>query len=416
MKTRTLVYVLAIFIFGISTQYGIAEDFDWPHWRGPNGDGISMETDWDPEALGGDPKILWNVNIGIGHSNVAIKDNRLYLMGRRGSEEVVYCLNAQTGEEIWSNSLTESFEDPNTTPTIDGKYVYTLSGTGILYCLKAKNGKVRWKKDLISEYDVVKPRYGFGGSPVIEGDLVILNLNLSGIAFEKNNGKKVWISEKYHPSNICPQGKNMASYATPVIFDWEGKRCALMYHCTGLYSVDVQTGKQLWYFEFMALGAKASDPIIFENKVFISTGYALARCVLIEITGNEPKALWENENMRNEFSSCVYVDGYLYGSDGDAGGLCPLRCIEVKTGDVMWEKKMRMVSIIVADGKLIMLEEEGTLHIAEVTPSSYQEISSCDVLEGERTLRKFWTPPVLCNSKIYCRNYAFDLVCIDVSK
>jgi outer membrane protein assembly factor BamB len=309
MKARMLVCVIVIFVFGISTQCVIADDFDWPRWRGPNGDGISMETDWNPNALTGEPKILWKVDLGWGHSNVAIKNNRLYTIGMKG----VYCLNPETGEEIWLRPLEDSYRETYTTPTIEGKYLYTLSSEGVLYCLKSKNGKVRWETDLISEYDVVIPQNGFGGSPIIEGDLVILNLNLSGIALDKNTGKKVWISEKYHPSNVCPQGKNMASYATPVIFDWEGKRCALMYHCTGLYSVDVQTGEQLWYFEFMALGAKAADPIFFENKVFISTGYIFARCVLIEITGNKPKEVWENENMRNEFSSCVFIDGYLYG-------------------------------------------------------------------------------------------------------
>jgi hypothetical protein len=82
----------------------------------------------------------------------------------------------------------------------------------------------------------------------------------------------------------------------------------------------------------------------------------------------------------------------------------------------MWEEKMRPASLISTDGKLIILEENGTLRIAEATPSSYQEIASCDILEGERTVRKFWTPPVLCNGKIYCRNYNGELVCIDVSK
>jgi len=88
----------------------------------------------------------------------------------------------------------------------------------------------------------------------------------------------------------------------------------------------------------------------------------------------------------------------------------------VASGDVVWEKEMKMASLISADGKLIMLEEDGTLHIAEATPSAYKEISSCDVLEGERKGRLFYTPPVLCNGKIYCRNYAGDLICIDISK
>jgi hypothetical protein len=392
------------------------EEFDWSRWRGPNGDGISWETDWDPNALAGGPKILWKVNVGTGHSNFAIKDNRLYTMGRTERKAVMYCLNAYTGEEIWRRTFEQSFAEPNTTPTIDGKYVYALSSKGILYCLKSKNGKVRWETDLTAEYDVVEPTYGFGGSPVIEGDLVILNLNLSGIAFNKDNGEKVWISEKYHPSNVCPQGKNIASYATPVLFDCEGTRCALMYHCTGLYSVDVQTGQRLWYFEFMAIGAKAADPVFCENKIFISTGYIQARCVLIEITENEPKALWQNGNMRNEFSACVFIDGYLYGSDGDHGRSCPFRCIDVKTGEVLWEKQMKMASLTAVDGKLIILEEDGTLHIAEATPSSYIEISSCDVLAGEQAPRLFYTPPVLCNGNIYCRSGYGDLVCIDAGK
>jgi hypothetical protein len=84
----------------------------------------------------------------------------------------------------------------------------------------------------------------------------------------------------------------------------------------------------------------------------------------------------------------------------------------------MWVQELNGVpiSLMAADGKLIILEADGTLRIAEATPTGYKEISSGDVLEGERKLRQFWTPPVLCNGKIYCRNFAGDLVCIDVSK
>ena len=411
-QIRTLVCIVVICLIVISAVLANADDYDWPRWRGPNGDGISMETDWDPEALARGPKIIWKVNVGMGHSNFAIKENRLYTIGIKG----VYCLNAETGEEIWRRPLEDSFRDTYTTPTVEGKYLYALSSEGVLYCLKVKNGKVRWERDLISEYDVLVPFYGISGSPVIEDDLVILNLNLSGIALNKNKGEMVWVSEKYHPSMICHQSKDLSGYATPVLYEGKGKRCALMYHCTGLFSVDVHTGKQQWFFEFMNHGANASDPILFSNQVFLSTGWAYARCTLVEITGNQPKEVWQNKNMRNEFSSCVYIDGYLYGSDGDHGTRARLRCIDVASGDVVWEKEMKMASLISADGKLIVLEEDGTLHIAEATPSAYKEISSCDVLEGERKGRLFYTPPVLCKGKIYCRNYAGDLICIDISK
>lgn len=414
MKTRTFI-VLFTLIFVTCAFHGIAEDFDWPRWRGPNGDGISMETDWNPEALDGGPKILWEADVGVSYSNVAIMKNRLYTMGigDNWKENAVSCLNAVNGELIWQYTFETSHSSqwPHSTPTIDGKYVYALSKDGLLLCIKAKNGKLRWMKNLVEEYKTEEIPYGYTGSPVIEGDRIILNVNTAGIAVDKETGDLIWASS-IHTDRICPDGY----HATPVIYDYKGKRCALFFSGTGVYSAEVETGKQLWYFEFIAYGEQAADPIPFEQKVFLSVGYARARCALLEITGNEPQVVWENENMRNKFSSSIYIDGYLYGSDGDEGKVGSLRCIDVKTGDVMWEKEMWMSSLAAADGKLIILEEEGKLHIAEATPSAYQEISSCDVFEGEEKFRQFWTPPVLCNGKIYCRNFKGELMCIDVSK
>ena len=114
------------------------------------------------------------------------------------------------------------------------------------------------------------------------------------------------------------------------------------------------------------------------------------------------------------------IDGYIYGVDG---GLYPrhrasLQCLDVKTGELMWEEKLngKPISLMAANGKLIVLDEEGMLFIAEATPASYKEISSGDVFGGENKFRQFWTPPVLNNGKIYCRNFYGDLVSIDVSK
>jgi len=223
MKSRTLIIFLFVFLFGIYAVHGNADDLDWPCWRGPNGDGISNETNCDPEALAEGPKILWKVDVGMGHSNVAIKDNRLYIMGIN----TVYCLNAETGEEIWRHSFEGRYREPQPTPTIDGKYVYALSSTGILLCLKVKNGKLRWKKDLVSEYDVVGPEFGFAGSPVIEGDLIILTANTSGIALNKKTGEMVWGSDK-PPEKLGLYSSNGIHYATPVIHDYEGKRYAVI--------------------------------------------------------------------------------------------------------------------------------------------------------------------------------------------
>jgi outer membrane protein assembly factor BamB len=114
------------------------------------------------------------------------------------------------------------------------------------------------------------------------------------------------------------------------------------------------------------------------------------------------------------------IDGYIYGCHGGPDyGFASLICLDVETGEVMWEEdlnKQKAVSLMAADGKLIVLESDGTLHIVAATPSVYNEISSCDILEDEKTFRQFWTSPVLYKGKIYCKNFSGDLICVDVSK
>jgi outer membrane protein assembly factor BamB len=175
MKTKTLILILSIWLFGTSFTYGIADDFEWPRWRGPDRNGIYRETDWYPEALAGGPEVLWHVNIGMGNSNVAIRDGRLYSMGATKEGESVLCLDALTGEEIWRYNYNEPLRYPQATPTIEGKYIYALSYEGVVLCLKAKNGKLKWKRDLVEDFGALKPDYGYASSPAVEGDLIVIN-------------------------------------------------------------------------------------------------------------------------------------------------------------------------------------------------------------------------------------------------
>jgi outer membrane protein assembly factor BamB len=288
-------------------------------------------------------------------------------------------------------------------------------------CLEAETGKLRWKKDLVSEYDVVKPYFGFGGSPVIEGDLIILTANTSGIALNKKTGEMVWGSDK-PPEGLGLYPSTGPHYATPVLYDYEGKRYAVITSYVGVHSVDVETGKVLWLYKWEPFrNIHVSDPLVFDNKVFIAQ-YKSRGSILLDIAGVEPKVKWKNLNMSSDNSSPIMIDGYIYGVEGGAEvHNASLRCLDVEPGEVMWEEDLKYpkaisVTLMAADGKLIILEDDGTLRIIEATPSAYKEISSGDVLEGEKKLRKFWTPPVLYKGKIYVRNYAGDLVCIDVSK
>ena len=142
------------------TSCGTKEaEYDWPCWRGPNGDGISLDTDWDPEALSGSAKILWKTNIGIGYSNVAIEDGLLYTMGSESRTTSVICLNAQTGKEVWRYAIGPGLESQSI-PAVDGARVYGLDNRGALVCLKAKNGKVIWKTHLKDDLNARKTSTG----------------------------------------------------------------------------------------------------------------------------------------------------------------------------------------------------------------------------------------------------------------
>ena len=128
--SKTVLTVFLLLVVLIRVLAGGAEEEDWPCWRGPNGDGVSRETDWNPEALSAGARVLWTTDIGRGYSNIAIKNDLLFTMGSLEGIDHVLCLNAETGEEIWRHSLEMfSFFGPQATPGI-GRYQRLRIGHG----------------------------------------------------------------------------------------------------------------------------------------------------------------------------------------------------------------------------------------------------------------------------------------------
>ena len=391
------------------------DETGWPRLRGPNGNGVSMETDWDPEALDKGPKLLWSADIGIGHSNVAIMDDRLYTMGFGKGETSALCLDSNTGEEKWRTGL-ETSDEVNSTPTIDGSSLYCLNLKGVLFCLNTRNGKIRWKQDLVKDLKTDNIPYGFNTSPLVVDDLLILNINTAGLALNKKTGKVVWASEAHEKlSRVNGQGY----HATPVLYDYQSEKRLLLFGATGLLTLEPSTGQRLSYYEWYEPNtATCADPEPFDDKVFLRGNNILNSSLLLDISGNEPKPLWENQSMCNDVGTCVRMDRYIYGSDGFQRRLF-LRCIDFFTGELMWEQEMHLggnVAVSAAGDKLLVLEDDGNLHIAEASPEAYTEISSCQLPSTIMGNHKWWTPPVLYRNRIYCRNYTGDLVCIDMSK
>ena len=174
--------------------------------------------------------------------------------------------------------------------------------------------------------------------------------------------------------------------------------------------MNIKTGKPLWSLRWLTrYGVNAADPVLSGDQVFLSSGYNKG-CTLLQLGDGAPKEIWRNKNMRNQFNSSVLLDGFLYGIDGDTTGTATLRCVELKTGKVRWSQEgVGSGSLMAADGKLIVLSERGELMVGPASPKGFTPSAQAKVLDG-----KCWTVPVLANGRIYCRNAAGDLVCVDV--
>lgn len=410
LRRTTMWYLLsaalafAVCVIGISSQ-GTAEAADWPNWRGPNHNGISDETGWTAAWPKDGPKLLWKASLGTGFSSIAVSSGRLYSMGNINDNDIIYCLDANTGKELWRHSYPSPIDaklyegGPNATPTVDGNRVYTLSKRGKVFCLDAETGNVVWNRDLQEDFGIKPPNWGLAGSPFILDNIVVLNAGTWGIALDKATGSLIW-----------QNGKDPAGYATVVPYTMGDRKCLAMFGAEAAAGLIAKTGQKLWELPWKtSYDLNAADPIISGNTVFISSGYNKG-CALLKIRNDNVTQLWHNKNMRNQCSSSVLWNGYIYGFDGQVGGSGVLTCINYETAEVKWTKTgMGTGSLMLADGKLIILAERGKLVIAEASPDGFKQLSDAQILQG-----KCWTVPVLANDRIYARNAVGDLVCVDV--
>lgn len=409
MRYISIFLSIVVLLFFITKE---VQCMDWARWRGPYGNGITTESNWNPLSLKDGAKVIWKIDIGQGYSSVSVNGHYLYTMGNKKKKDIIYCLNIKDGSEVWSYSYPckpGSYPGPRATPIIDGAFIYTLSREGRLLALDAKSGKIKWEKDIISELDAKNIKWGFASSPSIDGDLLVINAGTHGIAFDKNTSSLKWSSV----GKLWSIKSGKGSYATPVFYNNNNKRCVAIFGQEALYAVDIKKGSKLWEYEWITkYDVNAADPLISGDKIFISSGYGKG-CALIDISKKEPKTIWKNKNMRNHFGSCVLINDYIYGIDGNAGK-GRLRCLDFKTGKLLWSEDLGFGSLIAVNETLIILNESGELFVVKATPASFQKIAQCTAIDDLNGV--CWTAPVLSNGRIYCRGSGGELVCIDVSK
>lgn len=395
-----------------------AQAEDWPRWRGPDLNGISTEKGlalaWDDE-----PEQLWTAQIGSGYSSVSVAGGRLFAFGlekgekkglfkKGGGGEVLRCLDAATGKTIWiSKSYASTFKpkyyDGGTsgTPTVDGEIVYLLRQTGELSAMGVADGKAIWQRDLAKDLNLKIATWGLTGAPLVEGGLLIVNAGEHGCAFDKKTGKTVWKSGGAH------------GYATPIPFEADGVRLVALFTGKALHAVDPASGKPAWSHPWETkYEVNAADPVLLGGgRIFVSSGYGRGAAVL-KVTAKGAETVWENKNISTQFNPAVFIGGYLYGIDGNStsGAKGELKCIDPKDGSVKWSQRTGFGGLSAAGDTLIILNDRGELITAKATPDGFRELARAQPIG-----KKCWTTPTLAGGKLYIRNQAGTLVCLDVS-
>ena len=382
-----------------------AEQGDWPQWRGPNRDGISDETgilkSWPKDGL----KVLWRVPIGDGYSGISISQGRLYTMEAEDEGEFVTCLEASSGKEVWRFRTDAKFyndrgDGPRSAPTVDGNQVFALGASGKLYALDAETGEKLWGHDFVEEFGSGIPGWGFSSSPIVEGNLVLVEAGgkdgKSIVAFDKKSGDVQWTTHT-----------DEAGYSSPIAITFNGIRQIIFLTPNNLVSVSPTDGQIYWKYHWPE-GINIATPVFIKpDKIFVSCSYDKGS-VLVKIDADGDKfgveEVWKSKVMKNHFNSSVLQGEYLYGFDNAI-----LKCIKADTGEEQWKHRgFGKGSLLLADGHLIILGEKGKLGLVEATPKEYEEKANFQLFK-----ELCWTVPTLVDGKLYVRHQK-EMVCLDI--
>ncbi len=380
---------------------------DWPLYRGPTGDGISTErirTNWTAEP----PRLLWRTPLTNGLSSVTVSGGRVFTQVRTGSmsdgTEHCLALDAATGQILWTRAVdTARYPDggvggddgPRSTPVVRDGRVYVLGSYLQLHCLDAATGEPVWSRDLRTEFGGNVIPWQNAASPLIEGDLVLVNLNAGAqrlAAFRLSDGRLVW---RRH--------NDAMTHATPLAATIAGVRQVIFLTQGGLVAVNPADGALLWRFAPLPYSTSiAANPVVESNVVFYSGAYNMgsaAARILASGGGLSPQQLMGRRSSRMiHWSTPVVVGGHVYGLFGQTSG--QLRCLDLaNNGEYTWQgPQFGTGATLLVDGKILVAAEDGQIVLVEPDPAQYREITRFRATNG-----RIWNSPALSDGVLYVR-------------
>lgn len=437
MKTRSALLLLGLLCLTVPLWAA-----DWPQWRGPQRDAVSMEkgllSSWPKDG----PPLLWTFEkTGLGLSSPAVVGNKLYTMGARDGITYVLCLSVDKGAEVWSSKVGPMFDfqgntwgtGPRSTPTVDGDRVYALGGFGDLVCLKASDGKQVWKLNLKEDLGgEMMSRWGYSESVLIDGDRLICTPGGEQgalAALDKMTGKVIWRSKEV---------KDKSTYASimPAAIGGVKQYIALTYNdgeagC-GTVGVAAENGKLLWNHRQdpnTRTDIVALTPLVKDNEVYV-VKEENGGTQLLKVTGKgndfQVKELYRRpaqKNMKNAHGGVLRMGGHVYGHSDRRGWMCQ----DWKTGKIVWAEEFKLEvraggSLIAADEHLYLYTDQGTAALIQASPEGWQESGRFTIprrwtapaeLRGKFSGAGVWTHPVIANGRLYLRDQEY-LFCFDV--
>jgi len=397
--------VLAVAALVMVAGSVVAED--WPRWRGPRGDGTwnapKLPEKWPVNGL----KVAWKQPVGGGYAGIIAAQGRVFTLdlepaipprpkgaiedGNPDGTERVLCFDAKTGEELWKHSYAVKYRDlggygngPRTSPTLHDGRVYTLGAVGHLFCFDAKTGKIIWQHDTVADFKAQVPEWGFAGSPIIEGENVIVHIGAKDggcvIAFDRLTGKERWRSLD-----------DPAGYCTPAVFDTPAGRVMVLWTPKHIHALDPANGKPLWKVPYeVTYGVSIASPIYRDGIVFVTGYWEGSKAIKLGAKPTDHELIWaDSKNLRGLMAQPLYRDGHAYSIDKNLG----LTCFELKTGRKLWDDDNQLTpkarnphaSIVwLNDGdRALSLNSTGELVLCRLNPSGYDEQSRTKVLSGQ---------------------------------
>ena len=407
----------------------------WRQWGGPNRDFLIHATGLADSWPATGPAVLWSRPLGTGHSAIVADEGRLYTMYRPGNgksaggggrtqgpfeaEESVIALDAKTGQTLWEHKYPSRREDfsfgagPHSTPLIVGDRVFTIGTNQQMFAFDKRSGKVLWSHDFIAEFRspelLIRPvvKTGYGCSPIAYRDTIICSVGGPGqsvVAFRQSDGGVVWKS-----------GHFLTSAAPPILIEFGGQTQLVFLAGGTVTGLDPNNGAVLWSTPHdPGNDLNCGTPIWgADNILFVSSAYkAGSRAIQLTQQGNATHAqeLWFTNRVRFMFLNAVRIGDFVYGTTGDFGPAF-LTALNIKTGQPAWQHRgFGRASIVHADGKAIIMDEDGDLALAKLAPEGVTILSEARIFDTTS-----WTVPTLVGTTLYARDRQ-KIVALDLGR